>query len=315
MDWTDRIRMRDLRLFVSLCRTQNISRTARETNRSQPGISRWLRDLEAEIGSELFYRTGKGLTPTPHGLALLQHATRIGAAIDIARDDMEIRLRQGEGIVTVGITGASSADALPIGIVQLLRESPDIHFRLRENSLEILSAGLVDGTADVLIAQSGVGFDPDIVRAEHLYDDPICMVARAGHPLAGKELVTWADIVAYPLVLWAEDTPMRQGFNQALAERGLSLPATFIESNSTSITLNMLFNSNMVALALLSPSRRYEALDLLMIVPLDFGASGSVSMYWNKAAANRTAVRKTMEAIRTAVRERLPFEGEWKRLE
>jgi DNA-binding transcriptional LysR family regulator len=315
MDWTDRIKIRDLRLFISLCRTLNISRTAREMNKNQPGISRWLRDLEAEIGTELFHRSGNRLTPTTHGLALLQHATRIDAALDVARDDMEIRLRQGAGIVTVGITGASSADALPVGIVQLLRTDPDIHVRLKENTLGILTSWLLDGSADILIAQSGISFDPKIVESEHLYDDPICMVARAGHPLGSKPLVSWQDIVIFPLALWAEETPMRQAFNLALGERGLTLPPTYIESNSTSITLNMLFNSNMVALALLSPSRRYEALDLLMIVPMDFGVSGSVSMYWNKAAAARIAVKRTLECIRQTVRERLPFEGAWKRPE
>ena len=67
MDWTHRLRLRNLKMLLSLAQTRNISHSAAMLNTTQPGLSKWLKDLEDDIGLPLFERHARGLRPTPHG--------------------------------------------------------------------------------------------------------------------------------------------------------------------------------------------------------------------------------------------------------
>lgn len=50
MDWTHRLRLRNLKMLLSLAQTRNISHSAAMLNTTQPGLSKWLKDLEDDIG-------------------------------------------------------------------------------------------------------------------------------------------------------------------------------------------------------------------------------------------------------------------------
>ena len=79
MDWTHRLRLRNLKMLLSLAQTRNISHSAAMLNTTQPGLSKWLKDLEDDIGLPLFERHARGLRPTPHGDVLIAHAQRVEA--------------------------------------------------------------------------------------------------------------------------------------------------------------------------------------------------------------------------------------------
>ena len=79
MDWTHRLRLRNLKMLLSLDQTRNISHSAAMLNTTQPGLSKWLKDLEDDIGLPLFERHARGLRPTPHGDVLI--ATRAASRL------------------------------------------------------------------------------------------------------------------------------------------------------------------------------------------------------------------------------------------
>ena len=109
MDWTQRIRLRHLQLLVSLAETQNVSRSAELLHMTQPALSKWLKDLEADIGVVLFERHARGLRPTHYCEALIEHARRIGVDLDRARDEMALLLAGSTGYVAIGGSGATIA--------------------------------------------------------------------------------------------------------------------------------------------------------------------------------------------------------------
>ena len=83
MDWTHRLRLRNLKMLLSLDQTRNISHSAAMLNTTQPGLSKWLKDLEDDIGLPLFERHARGCGP-PHGDVLIAHARRVEAQLDRA---------------------------------------------------------------------------------------------------------------------------------------------------------------------------------------------------------------------------------------
>ena len=88
MDWTHRLRLRNVRMLLSLAQTRNISHSAAMLNTTQPGLSKWLKDLEQDIGLPLFERHARGLIPTQYGEVLIEHARRLDAQLDRASGDM-----------------------------------------------------------------------------------------------------------------------------------------------------------------------------------------------------------------------------------
>src|SRR3546814_7050305 len=110
IDWTDRIRLRNLKVLLSLAQTRNLSHSAALLNTTQPGLSKWLKDLESDIGLPLFERHARGLRPTSHGEVLIAHARRIDAQLDRAAVDMQALLGGDGGRLVIGATGAAASE-------------------------------------------------------------------------------------------------------------------------------------------------------------------------------------------------------------
>ena len=124
MDWTYRLRLRHLQVLLSLASTGNLSQSAAALNTTQPALSKWLKELEEDVGLPLFERHARGLRPTSYGEALIEHARRIEARLDIARDDMQALRAGGSGLVSIGTSGVSAADTVPLAVSRLLERMP-----------------------------------------------------------------------------------------------------------------------------------------------------------------------------------------------
>src|SRR5690606_8289777 len=129
-DWTDRIRLRNLKFLLSLAQTRNLSHSAKLLHTTQPGLSKWLKDLEADIGLPLFERHARGLTPTSHGETLIAHARRIDAQLDRALVDMNILRDGGAGRVVIGASGAAATEAAPRAILAMAQRMPEMRIDL-----------------------------------------------------------------------------------------------------------------------------------------------------------------------------------------
>lgn len=303
MDWTHRLRLRNLQMLLSLAQTGNMSHSAEALHTTQPGLSKWLKELEEDVGLPLFERHARGLRPTAHGEALIAHARRIEAHLDTARDDM-FRMREGgSGLVTIGFAGASSVDTVPMAVLKIVEKLPSVHIRLFENKVENLMDALSTGLMDVVVGPSDMTTQDTLIRSEVLYVEPIHLVARANHPIFDLEIITWTDVLQYPWALWAKGTPVRTAFDKALANAGQIPPPNYVESNSATLTTTLLVHSDMIGVASQRPALRYSRMKMLSIIPLQLSVFGSVTLYWREDAESRLAVKTALEGIRQVVRE------------
>lgn len=306
MDWTQRLRLRNLEFILSLSRTGNMSQSAEELSTTQPGLSKWLKDLEADVGMPLFERIARGLRPTPAGEALIGHARRVLTHLDVARDEMRVMRDGGQGLVTIGFAGPSSIDTLPKAVLKVLEKVPGAHVRLQEIRSDDLLEQLHVGQVDVAVGASQLRSSDPSIRSEVLYNEPIHLVARIGHPILAQSDVSWSDVLSYPWALWSPGTPVRTAFDTALAAAGQNYPATFVESNSASLTTTLLVLSDMIGVASRRPALRWARMQVLGIIPLRLSATGSVTMYWREEELERLAVRVALDGIREAARDYSP---------
>ncbi|MDR8104988.1 LysR family transcriptional regulator [Burkholderia cenocepacia] len=298
MDWTYRLRLRHLQLLLSLSNTGNLSQSAASLNTTQPALSKWLKELENDVGLPLFERHARGLRPTSHGEALIEHARRIGAHLDAARDDMQALREGGSGLVSIGTSGVAAADTVPLAVSRLLERMPRAHVRLVESTMNQLMPQLARGELDIVVGRSGQQYDDSLLQCETLYTEPINFVARPHHPLSTHGVLQWDDVLAYSWIIWPQGTPVHNALETALAAAGRALPNHCVESNSSVLNLTLLNNTDLLGIASHRPAMRFEQMNALRILPMELQGFGSVSIYWHAENENRAAVAMALDALR-----------------
>ncbi|OZI78820.1 LysR substrate-binding domain-containing protein [Bordetella genomosp. 2] len=306
MDWTHRLRLRNLKMLLSLAQTRNISHSAAMLNTTQPGLSKWLKDLEEDIGLPLFERHARGLRPTPYGDALIAHAQRIDAQLDRASGDMAALREGGGGRVVIGASGASASDTVPLAVIRLLERMPQARVKLVEGTTDRLLAQLAQGELDIVVGRYAPEHHDPAIQSEALYLEPIHLVARPRHPLFALAAPQWADLRAYRWILWPKGTPIRNALDTALEAVGLSAPADAVESNSVTVNLTLINNSDMIGVASHRAALRFSQMNAMRIVPLRLSGFGSVAMYWRRETFLPAAVEAAMACLRQAVADHAP---------
>lgn len=299
VDWTDRIRLRNLKFLLSLAQTRNLSHSAALLNTTQPGLSKWLKDLESDIGLPLFERHARGLRPTSHGEVLIAHARRIDAQLDRAVIDMAT-LREGAGgRVVIGASGAAASETAPRAILLMTQRMPQMRIGLVESTMDRLLSQLAQGDLDIVIGRTAAeGFDESSIRTEVLYVEPVDLVARPDHPLFELPRIGWEDVQSYRWIVWPRGTPVRDALEGALSAMKRTLPLNYIESNSVTANITLLNNSDFIGAASHRATVMLAKLQLLRIVPLDLVGFGSVSMYWRNDELYPRSVEQTLDCIR-----------------
>ena len=306
MDWTHRLRLRNLKMLLSLAQTRNISHSAAMLNTTQPGLSKWLKDLEDDIGLPLFERHARGLRPTPHGDVLIAHAQRVEAQLDRASADMAALREGGGGRVVIGASGASASDTVPLAVMKLLERMPQARVKLVEGTTDQLLAQLAQGDLDIVVGRSAPEHHDPAIRFEALYLEPIHLVARPRHPLFAIEQPSWPDLLSYRWILWPKGTPIRNAVDAALAAAGQAPPPDHVESNSVTINLTLINNSDMIGVASHRAALRFSQMRAMQIIPVRLSGFGSVAMYWREDPFRPIAVQEAMAALRSTVAEHAP---------
>ena len=140
--------LRLLQYFLAVTREQNILRAAGALHLSQPTLSRQLRDMERELGKQLFIRGTRSITLTEEGMILRKRAEEILELVKKAEDEIALAEKSAAGNIAVG---AGETDGLRVLVraVQALREEcPRVHFHVVSGDkcsvIEHLDGGLID---------------------------------------------------------------------------------------------------------------------------------------------------------------------------
>ena len=104
-----------LRQFAAVAKYENMTRAAESLNVAQPAVSKTIRNLESELGAELFERTGKGLRRTEQGDILLRYARTILEAERDARGEIEESLHRTGGLCICALSCAERISEILAG--------------------------------------------------------------------------------------------------------------------------------------------------------------------------------------------------------
>jgi DNA-binding transcriptional LysR family regulator len=193
--------LRKLRYFAAVARQRNFSRAAQELHIAQPVLSRQIRALESELGAVLFVRGHSGAQLTPAGTQLALDAEPLLAEAEA------LRRRVGQAARNAGqFTVAFMPGLIVTEPVRAFGEAhPELTVEVLRTSREDQAAVLHDGRADVSYVRLPV--DHRGLQLRTVLREPNVAVLPAGHPLAGKEAISLADLADEHLLQHPDTVP------------------------------------------------------------------------------------------------------------
>ncbi len=179
-----------MRYFVAVAEELHFGRAAARLHMSQPPLSRAIRQLEAELGAQLFARSPGGVGLTPVGTVLLDEARALLDHADRVRERVSAAARG--ATITVGILGDGTDPGATRLAAAYRRRHPDVDIRIRDTDLTDPTCGLRAGLVDVALTRAP--FDETALTVRALRTDPVGVVLRADDPLARRDRLRSADL-------------------------------------------------------------------------------------------------------------------------
>ena len=203
-------------------RDLNVSAAATALHTSQPGVSKQIRALEEELGSQIFRRQGRRL------VAVTDAGREVVAAIDRILDEIANLKAVGEefadrarGSLTVGVTHTQARYALPPIVTAFKKRFPGVRLKLLQGSPHQLARMVLAGEADMAIATEALDEYPQLTTLP-AYQWHHCVVVRRGHPLAKVKPLTLEAIASHPLVTYHPTFSARNAIHKSFAARSLA---------------------------------------------------------------------------------------------
>lgn len=194
--------LRHLRYFVAVTNERNFTRAAEILNIAQPPLSRQIRQLEEEVGAELFDRASRPLKLTDAGRLLYEQAVLVLSGMDQLQTMMKRLTQAGRRRFVIGFVGSTLYGLLPEVIRRFRACANHLDVSLLECSTVEQIAALKDGRIDVGFGRLRIE-DPAIRRIV-LAEEPLVAVVPSNHPLLDlrralrlSELLT-ETLIVYP---------------------------------------------------------------------------------------------------------------------
>ncbi len=238
--------------LISVSENLGVKQASRRTGATPASIYNTINFLERILNTTLFERTITGCKPTPYCVVLTKHCKLAfraleAALLDVASGDGNVR-----GTVTLCAFPSVRRYLIPQVCVDVNRHHPDIRIVLKDGYYHDVEAQLRSGDIDLII---GAFYDsiehpiPNELTQKLLFDAPVHIIARVGHPIFKLDIISLEDMKQLSWVLSASGSTARKWQNKRLAENGLSDLNCQIEAYTYSMLTEIVINSNSVGLA------------------------------------------------------------------
>jgi len=196
--------LRHLRYFVAVAEEQNVTRAAARLHVSQPPLSRQIRDLEDELGVNLFEHGAKTIRLTPAGRVFLEEARSVLARAEEAVRAARATNAAHRATLELAYAPSLAVEILPGILREFQRQAPQIRVNLHDLSTQQMIEGLHRDTLGLALM-----IDPGAARLrglqfEELYCYPLRLAVHPSHPLASRRAVKVPDLVSERIIAYSK---------------------------------------------------------------------------------------------------------------
>ncbi|KQV15660.1 MULTISPECIES: LysR family transcriptional regulator [unclassified Kitasatospora] len=212
--------LRQLEYFVAVAEERNFTRAAERVHISQSGVSAQIRQLERELGAELFDRSTRTATLTVAGKAALEHARAALAAAGAVGQAVGEVTELIRGRLTVGMVVGCTVTPLFDALAGFHRAHPGVQLSLLEDGSDRLVEEVHSGAVDLALI-GAAATTPAGLEALTVISEQLVAAVPPGHPLADRSSVTLRQLLAHPVICMPPGTGLRAVLDRACAGQGV----------------------------------------------------------------------------------------------
>ncbi|MDM1291224.1 CysB family HTH-type transcriptional regulator [Acinetobacter indicus] len=201
----------------------NLTEASAALYTSQSGVSKHIKDLEDELGVQLFIRKGKRLLGlTEPGQALLGIVERMLVDADNIKRLADDFNKVDEGTLTIATTHTQARYVLPPIVNLFKKEFPKVHLILQQASPVEIAEMLLQGEADIGIATESLTTESNLASVPY-YTWQHSIITPQNHPLAHKAEISIQDLAEYPIITYHGGFTGRSKIDKAFEDAGIDV--------------------------------------------------------------------------------------------
>lgn len=237
--------LRQIRYFVAVANTLNFSEAAKELFITQGTLSQQIRQLEDEIGCELFHRTSHSVSLTEAGQEMLPLAKHTLETSDECFQRIS-DLRQGvTGTLNIGLT-TSFMGILDNAMRRYQKEFPKVKLNITYTTASELLRMLQEHEIDFFIAfKSAVIYEE--LETDPIIETELSAIMNAGHPLANREMLTLKELKLHRIALPGSGLQARKAFDRFIDLDTSSLNVC-VEMNNPNAIIRLVHSTRLIAI-------------------------------------------------------------------
>lgn len=254
---------RHIRYFQAVAEHLSFTKAAAALHVSQPALSQLVKQLEEEMGAQLFDRTGRTTRLTDAGVAYLQYVRRASQELREATRAIHDVSDLSRGSLRLAVTPTFTTYLVGPLVEAFHSRYPEITLNVREISQEKIEEMLLAGELDMGIAFGEV-HSPDL-DATPLLDETLALVVSTRHPLAKVKSVGLQTLNAESLVLLSKEFATREQIDGYCRKHGIH-PRVLMEANALGAVIEIVRRT---PLSTLLPAKTALAQDNLVAIALE----------------------------------------------
>ena len=241
--------LRQLEQFVAVYEEGSFSRAARRENCTQPGLSVQIRNLEGQLGVELFTRNSRGVAPTVAGKRFYTKSLAILNAVEDTKLDMQNLQGAITGAIIAGTVPSISRSALPAALSRFTEQHPNVELRLDEAYGGTLIERVAAGELDFAVITGPPAVEG--LTSELISGNTMALVSGPESPLRHLAPYSLDELPPLRLVLPSDRHSIRQVIDANLRRGGVTVE-TVIESDGLNTTLEYVRRSGWSTITLMT---------------------------------------------------------------
>ena len=211
------------RIFYVVANHLNITKASEELNISQPAISKSIKNLEEQLGGQLFVRTKRGVLLTDEGKEFYEYIKHAIEYINNAENKFTDLINLETGSIKIGISATLTKEFLMPYLKEFHSLYPKIDIQINTNLTSDLIPMLKNGLIDLIVFnanEKGYGNDVEIIKCKEIHDTFV--VGENYKDLVNTEL-SLKDLNNYPLILQAKGSNTRAFLDDFARSYGVTL--------------------------------------------------------------------------------------------
>lgn len=195
--------IRHLQYITEIVRHNSFTKAAEALHLTQPTISKIIKNLENELGVEVFVREGRHIKLTAAGETIVSHAGPILQLFDGLEAALHDLTYLNTGSIRLGIPPMAGSSFFPQVIKKFREQYPNIAIKMMENGAKRIEESLSEGILDVGVALWPI--DEVLFDSFTLVEDRLKVILPSSHPLADREQIRLADLAEERFILFNSD--------------------------------------------------------------------------------------------------------------